>query len=117
MVPVRVESPTGELGALLAGLIDSGADCTLVPARLVKQLGLLEVDRLAFSGVGGQPVRAGVYAARIELGSSSLLARVVAFGDEVILGRDLLNQCEVLLDGPRRQTRLTWPKPPRRRAT
>ena len=115
VVPVRVRGLTGELGVVLPGLIDSGADCTLIPASLARELRLPQVDHLSFSGVGGQVLRAPVFAARLQLGGWSSLARVTAFGDELIVGRDLLNRAVLQLDGPRLELTLHWSKPGRHR--
>jgi hypothetical protein len=42
-----------------------------------------------------------VHAARVQLSVFSVLARIGAFGNEMIVGRDLLNRWRVALDGPR----------------
>ena len=85
---------------MLPMLIDTGADCTLVPTPIVRQLGLPQIDVIGLTGVGGAKRRATVHAASIEFGGVRLLARVVAFPEEAILGRDVLNQAVVMLDGP-----------------
>jgi predicted aspartyl protease len=101
VVPVRVAGPLGEDAVMLAMLVDTGADCTLVPAPIVRRLGLPQIDSIHVTGVGGARRRATVHAAAVELGGLRVLARVVAFADEAILGRDVLNQAVVTLDGPR----------------
>ena len=35
VVPVRIADPQGELAVLVPGLIDTGADCTLIPAAIL----------------------------------------------------------------------------------
>lgn len=100
VVPVRISGPIGEDAVMLPMLVDTGADCTLVPASMIRQLGLPAIDTIVLTGVGGARRRATVHAAAIELGGLRLLARVVAFADEAILGRDILNQVVVTLDGP-----------------
>jgi predicted aspartyl protease len=99
IVPVRILSPVGEDAIVMPMLIDTGADCTLVPA-IIRRLGLPQVDVIGLSGVGGARSRATVHAASIEVGGLHLFVRVVAFADEAILGRDVLNQAIVTLDGP-----------------
>jgi predicted aspartyl protease len=110
VLAVRLSAPGMSTGVLWPGLLDSGADCTLVPTALVTQLGLPQVDTIAFQGVGGGEVRSTVHAARLELGGGALVARVVSFGDEVIVGRDVLNQCVLRLDGPALEVELRWPR-------
>lgn len=100
VIPVRISAPVGEDAVVLPMLIDTGADCTLVPMALVRRLGLPEVDVIGITGVGGARQRATLHAASVELGERRLLARVVAFADEAILGRDVLNQIVATLDGP-----------------
>lgn len=41
-----------------------------------------------------------MHAAAVELGGLRVLARVLAYSDEAILGRDILNQVVMTLDGP-----------------
>jgi predicted aspartyl protease len=100
VVPVRISGPVGEDAVTVPMLVDTGADCTLVPAAIIRRLGLPSVDVIGLTGVGGSRSRATVHAASVELGGVRLLARVVAFVDEAILGRDLLNQTVMTLDGP-----------------
>ncbi len=85
---------------MLPMLVDTGADCTLVPTRIVRRLGLPQIDVVTLSGVGGVKQRATVHAASVELGELRVTARIIAFADEAILGRDVLNQGVVTLDGP-----------------
>jgi len=85
---------------MLPMLVDTGADATLVPARIVHRLGLPAVDVVAVSGVDGLKQRATVHLAWVELAELRVKARIIAFADEAILGRDVLNQGIVTLDGP-----------------
>ena len=100
VLPVRIggidpRAPT----ALVRMLVDTGADCTLVPARLARSLRLPYVDKIEVQGVGGAVRSARVYAARIRLGPLRLVTRLAAFGDEALLGRDLLNRLTLHIDG------------------
>ena len=100
VIPVRISRPIGEDAVLLPMLVDTGADCTLVPARVVRRLGLPQVDAITVIGVGGARRRSTMHAATLALGERRFVARVVAFPDEAVLGRDVLNQTVVTLDGP-----------------
>ncbi len=93
-------APGTEDAALLSALVDTGADCTLVPREIARELRLPAVDEIWIERVGGEPRRAIVYAARVEFAHIACWARVVAFGREAILGRDLLNRTVARLDGP-----------------
>jgi predicted aspartyl protease len=100
MIPVRISGPVGEDAVLLPMLVDTGADCTLVPAPIVRRLGLPRIDVIGVSGVGGGTGRATVHAACVEFAGVRVVARIVAFAEEAILGRDVLNQTVLMLDGP-----------------
>ena len=104
MVPVRISlpigQPVGEEAVVLPMLVDTGADCTLVPAQVVRRLGLPQIDVIGLTGIGDAKRRATVHAAAVEFGGVRVLARIVAFVDEAILGRDVLNQAVMRLDGP-----------------
>lgn len=100
VVPLRVSAPGSEDAAVLQVLVDTGADCTLVPLDVARALRLPAVDRIWIEGLGGAARRVTVHAARVEFARVVRLARVVAFGGEAILGRDLLNRAVALLDGP-----------------
>jgi predicted aspartyl protease len=86
--------------AMLRMLVDTGADCTVVPTRLVRSLRLPLVDRVKIQGAGGEPQTANVHAARIRVGTMRAVVRVVALGNERLLGRDILNRLILHVDGP-----------------
>jgi len=114
VVPVHV----GGIGAhdpavLVPMLVDTGADCTLISERLAESLRLPLVDRVIIQGVGGPPEPVPVYAARLRLGARRMLARVVAFGDEALLGRDVLNRLQLGWDGPAQMLELPSRRLPR----
>jgi len=101
VLPVRIAGlGEDERAVLLRMLVDTGADCTVIPARIARSLRLPVVDKVRVIGVGGKPIAAPVHAARVRLGALHALARVVAMGDEALLGRDLLNRLLLRIDGP-----------------
>jgi predicted aspartyl protease len=101
MAPLLLAAPLGEEFVLVASLLDSGADCTLVPVAITRQLRLPQIDHVLVEGMTGGARRVPVHAAAVRFAGLRLLARVVAHGDEAIIGRDLLNRAVALLDGPR----------------
>ncbi len=109
VLPVRIALPTGGGGVMVSMLVDTGADCTLVPATIANQLRLPQVGVIAVSGLGGATLRATVHAAVLDLGPIEMLVRVVALADEAILGRDVLASCVLELDGPSARIELRAP--------
>jgi len=116
VLPVHVSGiATHSPAVLLPMLVDTGADCSLVPVRLARTLRLPVVDELNIVGVGNRAQRVTVHAARLRIGRMRLLARVAALGDEALLGRELLNMLVMRLDGPEKLLHLTVATKPRRK--
>jgi predicted aspartyl protease len=101
VLPVRISGlDEHDPAAMLRMLVDTGADCTLIPEKIARSLRLPVVDKAEIQGVASKGQEANVHAARIRLGSLRVLARVVALGDECLLGRDILNRVALNYDGP-----------------
>lgn len=103
VVPLRVAAPGSQAAVLVAAIVDSGADCTLIPASIPRSLGLPKVDQVDIEGIEGHAQTAPVHAALVEFAGGGVLARVVAYGTEAIVGRDLLESVTVTLAGPKRE--------------
>jgi len=113
VLPVRVARPNaGEEGVALPMLVDTGADCTLVPIEVARQLQLPVVDFITVTGLGGARLTADVHAASLDVGGAVTIVRVVALPNEAILGRDALANLVVVLDGPARRLSIRSGKPP-----
>jgi hypothetical protein len=102
-VTLRCEETGKELADLPAQL-DCAADRTVLPGKLVDQLGLVPLDELQVSGFGGQVFFLPTY--RLELRLRDLpfaMIEVLAHPEEpvILLGRDVLNRHRIVLDGPR----------------
>ncbi len=88
-------------------LIDSGADVTVVPGRILDQLGVSVTPGVHFEVAAFHGGRALAEVAALEMHWMSRVFRgqfLVAALDHGILGRNVLNSVGLLLDGPR----LTW---------
>jgi predicted aspartyl protease len=85
--------------------IDSGADRSVIPSALIEQLHLQPMRKLPVAGLGSDVQHLDTYfvAAQIR-GAKPRSLEVIAVDHEpfVLLGRDLLNEFRITLDGPNR---------------
>ncbi len=98
----------------VAMLIDSGADVTLIPQVCAQRLGLKSEMEASVNlvGIGGTAIAAkAVKAELIFLGRNFRGRFLLIEGDYGILGRNVLNNLSLLLDGPRQN----WRQEPSRR--
>jgi predicted aspartyl protease len=101
-VTIRTANASKELSEYPAQ-IDPGADRTVIPWQVVEELGLDEIRRLPIGVVGGQILNMPTFLVQIEIRQLESLALEV-LGDKeerfTLLGRDILNNFRLLLDGP-----------------
>jgi len=93
------ENPRQQVQAL----IDTGADATMVAKWILTEIGARSVGRKFLRGVTGNRELVGIYLVVIHMptGISYGIRAVATDGsNEVILGRDVLNQWRITLDGP-----------------
>lgn len=86
----------------LKGLVDSGGDGTAIPQRVIDNLRLIPVRERPVAGYKGKPSKELTFLVDISLdGFKFELIEVVSCGDEeeILIGRNLLNDLKVLLDG------------------
>lgn len=86
----------------LLGKIDTGADVTVIPEALAVRLGLV-VQRHTWAGsYDGAITRRPNYYVQIKIGDAVMrLVRCVGVNrTTVLLGRNVLNEFVVILDGP-----------------
>mgnify|MGYP001179609951 CR=1 FL=1 len=91
------------LGPLRA-FIDTGADGSLIPAQMLKQLGVDLFDVKRLRSQWGESRSVETYLVDVGVGSLRLpLVEMVSddASDEVLLGRNLLNLLHLALDGPK----------------
>jgi len=81
-------------------LVDTGADCSLIPVSVARALRLPVVDKVSVRGVGAHAIAVDVHAAQVLIAGTRLVARLMAFEEEALLGRDILNRLKLELDGP-----------------
>lgn len=88
----------------LKALVDTGSDATIVPAHHLESFGLQIDNRKYLRSPWGDRRLANVYLLDVGIGEFRLpVIEIVADdrGDEVILGRNVLNRLIMVLDGPK----------------
>ena len=83
--------------------MDTGADRSILPAKMVQELGVPETGDVKVVGLGGQLHTIPTYAVQIEIkGLTSVMVDVAATGGEpcVLLGHDVLKHFRMVFDGP-----------------
>jgi len=88
----------------LPALVDSGADMSIVPLRYIKPLGLQVDNRKFLRSAWGERRPVDVYLLDVGIGKITFpLVEIVADdrGDNLILGRNILNKLVMILDGPK----------------
>lgn len=110
-VHVTVGDPLGGAAAAdIPAQIDSAADRTVVPLRVLEGLGLEPIDEISVGGLGGSTFKLQVYVVSLAVRTRpGRLLRVLAHPDEpwVLLGLDVLNGHRLVLDGPNLVLELT----------
>jgi predicted aspartyl protease len=85
----------------LPAFVDSGADGTIIPLAVLEQIGARYIDKRNLIGVTGLGQTVGLYPVQIQIGEDVIYGIAAAgYGDEIVLGRDVLNQVTVILEGP-----------------
>ena len=102
-MPIRlINITTAERQLELSAQLDTGADMSAIPQSVVADLSLRAKDRITVADFEKRQLVVEVYTARIELpnGRGGMIDVIGAADDYVLLGRDVLNQLRLLLDGP-----------------
>ena len=104
VIPIRIGIPDkGEPRAQQLAFLDSGADATAIPVNLLRKIGARIVGQGKLSGVTGSRIEVDIFRVVIYMPTGiSYGIRAIGSrdGDEIILGRDVLNQWRITLDGP-----------------
>jgi predicted aspartyl protease len=102
-------TPVGEASQIgpLTAIVDTGADATLVPLRYLDDLDVPADYPTRLRGPWGSARRVQVYTTDIVIATLHLPGIEVVgdeMGNEIILGRNVLNHLVLLLDGPGQQS-------------
>lgn len=100
-VEIRLGLSEKRLDLTLRGLIDSGADATSIPIRYLQQIQALPGEKKWLRGVAGGRYRTNLYPVYLQIGVYGFYVSVVAdpLYQEVLIGRDILNNLVVTLNG------------------
>ena len=93
----------------LTAIIDTGADGTIVPIRHLEEIGARRVFEAGLRSQWGERRTVFLYLVNLQIGALNLPSIYVVGdeqGNEFILGRHVLNQLCLLLDGPGKVTQL-----------
>ncbi len=100
---------TGNRLADLPAEVDSAADRTVLPGRVVQALALVEDGRLLFQGFAGEVVELPIFLVELQVHDLPAVPVRAALGEHephILLGRDVLNLYRILLDGPQKATEI-----------
>ena len=93
---------TGDKTDSLRGLIDSGSDCCLIPNKILKAINLVPLEKQFVRGISGPAYQLDLYFAQLTIGGF-VLPSIQIMGrnnsEEIILGRNVLNNFEITLNG------------------
>jgi len=87
----------------LWGQVDSGADASLIPTSILEEIGAKLIDRRFMLGANGTRQRVSRYQVVIHLPTGitfGIRAIATRNDSEILLGRDVLIQWRIVLDGP-----------------
>jgi predicted aspartyl protease len=102
IVEVEVKQEDGTLGVRMNAIVDSGADATIIPKRYLQQIQAQIGDQAWLRGATQERIQVDLYWVWLYIGNlRPMYVEVVAdsVGEEAILGRDVLNQFIVTLNG------------------
>lgn len=84
-------------------LIDSGSDASMLPQSILEAIGAKPIDTVRVRGILGQSFPLELYSVNLYVGPHRLFAVDVTGAptdEECLLGRNVLNQLEIVLNGP-----------------
>jgi len=92
-------------------LVDTGADITTLPRKLVAELRLLQFSEVLVSGFDESPRLCDTYLVKLRINEWQIGDAEVVLEDDSygLLGRDILNQCLITLDGPGLKLMIQYP--------
>lgn len=102
VVKLILHNRKGKSSEPLVAFVDSGADATIVPRTILKNIKATVSRQGTIRSQWGEPRLISLYLVDIQIGDIEIVAVEVVgdpTSDELILGRDALNQLRVVLNG------------------
>ena len=119
-LPVTMTLPENSMRSpTFSGLVDTGADATLIPAQRLRELNANEIYTARLRSHWGEPRTVSVYLVDLEVAGHTLPSIEVIADDlatDALLGRNALNRLILLLDGPAGEADILLSRP-RRKST
>jgi len=101
---------TGQSVGPLDAILDTGADGTLVPQRYLETIGARRVMETGLRSQWGERRVVYLYLVTLRIGEIELPGTYVVGddrSDEIVIGRNVLNQLLIRLDGPANLSRIS----------
>lgn len=102
VIEVVISSESDQQSSNVTALIDTGADATIIPLHILESIKARRINTQFVRTVEGTRYSAGLHAVKITIGPYTFFG-IDAIGnehtDEIILGRDVLNQLAMNLNG------------------
>jgi hypothetical protein len=116
MKVVFVSSELQLATAALTVTTDTGADATFAPVALLEEIRAPVGEVRRAHSLWGEQKEFLTFVADVRIGNVTFPGiQVVAYdGNEIVLGRDVLNKLRLLLDGPAETTEMLESKPKRK---
>ena len=103
VIEIQIRRRANQPALTLSAIVDSGADATMIPLQYLRQLQARKGQTKWLSGISGSRYEVTMYMLAVQIGEQpAQYIDVVGTenGNEVIVGRDLLNTYIVTLNAP-----------------